>query len=580
MHYKPLQWASYWFAGVLGIALLLPNHYQPWLSFHQEWLTVLALAPLLGWTLWQHSSRVQSKLPWLVVGALFCTVVASIQYALGRLYFYSDALMASAYWLLFAGAILAGQHVGQNYAEKGLQSFWLAWIAAGILSWAMALHQWLDLQYFGLFIVELPPNGRPFANLAQPNHLATLLLFSLAGAIYLYEIRTISSWTLGGLVAILCQGLVMTQSRSALLGLTLGTVVFGLMPRHCRPRLPLWGFGAIVLVYLAWALSWPIINTTLLLTDNVHSALGRTSPGIRTIYWLSALEAIIQKPWLGWGFGQIGMAQQATALHYPATHTFFSSAHNILLDIMLWMGVPCSLILLSLLYLHLRDGWNAMLTPSVSGTAWIALAFMTGHALVELPLFYTYFLIPTGFLLGVIFKDAHSGSTMYWARKYCKATTTFLILLFIAVFCKITAEYFTWEENWRTVRFHLQKYSNSEVPTNPKLILLDQIATMQEVALSQPSREMDTLALEKFRQNAARYPSSLAQLRYAYAAGLNHQPEAAAHTLKLLCSLQTQAICNSARKEWMEAAHSKWPELQSIAFPYATKHQNHDNTHK
>lgn len=564
------------------LALLLPNHYQPWLGFHQEWLTVVAIAPLLGWSLWQQYTAPPPQLPWLVIGALFGAAMAGLQYATGRLLFYSDGLMAAAYWLLFAGAILAGHQLASRHTQglqgNGLQPFWLAWVAAGILSWAMALHQWLNLEYFGIFIAELPPNGRPFANLAQPNHLATLLLFSLAGAIYLYETRAISRWTTGALAVLLCQGLAMTQSRSALLGLALGGLVFwGLMRKRCRPRFPLWGFGAIVAVYLAWTISWPSLNAALLLVNDTRSTLERTSPGIRITYWLSALEAIAQKPWLGWGFDQIGMAQQATALHYPATQTFFSSAHNILLDLALWTGIPSALILLLLLYQHLRDGWKATTDVPALLPVWLALAFMAGHALVELPLFYAYFLLPTGFLLGSTLTNAQSGINIKIGKAPHKAISLLLALLFVSLLPKITVEYFSWEENWRRVRFELQKYSHSDSPAQPDFILLDQLAVMQEVALQQPSRGMKASDLEKFRKNAARYPSSLALLRYAYAAALNGKADTATHTLELLCSLHTKIICESARKEWAEASRSKWPELQAVEFPRTIRYQERDN---
>ena len=73
--------------------------------------------------------------------------------------------------------------------------------------------------------------------------------------------------------------------------------------------------------------------------------------------------------------------------------------------------------------------------------------------------------------------------------------------------------------------------------------------------------------LKIYKKNAERFPSSLALLRYAYAAGLNGQPQAAAHTLQLLCSLHKPVICNAARKEWNAASKNEWPELRKIPFP-------------
>jgi O-antigen ligase len=511
------------------------------------------------------------------MAALFGAGVAAFQYAVGLVVFRSDALMAAAYWLLFGGAVLAGQTIAERNVDllhgKGLLPFWLAWVAAGILSWGMALHQWLDLQVFDLFIANLPPHGRPSANLAQPNNLATLLLLAVAGAIYLYETRTIGLWVWSALIVVLCQGLAMTQSRSVLVGFALASVAFFMVSRRCRTRLGLRGFVAIVAVYLAWIVSWPAINAAFLLGDDALSILQRTAPGTRLVIWRSALEAIAQKPLLGWGFGQISMAQQATALHYPATEEFFISAHNILLDILLFMGIPCVLLLLWFLYLHLRDGWKTVAAPYALWTAWLALAFVFGHALVELPLLYAYFLIPTGFLLGSISGSVQSRSE---GEKSSQIGSRVIFvggaLLFIFIFVKISTEYLTWEENWRRVQFKLQKYANVEDPVMPRWILLDQLAVMQEVALQQPTENMDAGDLDKFRKNAMRYPSAFALQRYAYAAALNHQPEEAAHTLQLLCSLHPKVICNKVRKKWLQAGRNEWPQLQAVEFPQNIKY--------
>ena len=59
---------------------------------------------------------------------------------------------------------------------------------------------------------------------------------------------------------------------------------------------------------------------------------------------MSMIDAIGRSPWAGYGWGQIGVAQTATALDYPATHEFFDSSHNLLIDLALWAGYqsPCS----------------------------------------------------------------------------------------------------------------------------------------------------------------------------------------------------------------------------------------------
>jgi O-antigen ligase len=571
---KLLSSAMGWFCCLLCLAVLVPNHYQPWLGFHQEWLAVIALLPVAVWALCQQYCSPPSAISWMTVAALLGSTIALFQLATGRIYFLSDSLMAMLYWLLLAVSALVGQRLIAHEntlrsPEARLQPFWWAWVAAGLVSWAMALHQWLDSPYFGLFIIDMPPGGRPFANLAQPNHLATVLLLSITGTLFLRETRQLGRITTGALLVVFCFALAMTQSRHVILGLGLWCLVFhGMRSRHGL-TLPKWTHVAVVTLYVVCTLAWPKINDLLLLMDNAQSALQRSEAGVRPIYWASALEAISMRPWVGWGFGQIGLAQQATALNYPATYTFFSSAHNFALDLMLWMGVPATLLFCFFLYKHVAD--SIKLPPTKAQWAsWSGLACILGHALVELPLVYSYFLIPAGFMLGSIVR-IDSGLAV--ARSW-KNIRRFLIVLggiiSIVLLFKLTTEYWYWEEDWRNARFQMLRYEGATQEAEPEWIVLDQIAAMHHAARHKPERNMLESELEAYKKNAERFPSSLALLRYAYAAGLNGRPEAATHSLQILCSLHKPAVCNAARKEWAAASKNEWPELDLINFPDAS----------
>lgn len=567
---KLLPRAMGWFGSLLCLALLLPNHYQPWLGFHQEWLAVIALLPLAAWALWQQYRNPPPAISWMTLGALLGATIALFQFATGRLYFFSDALMAMLYWLLLAVSALAGQWVANQNTlqsqEVRLQPFWWAWVVAGLVSWGMALHQWLDSPYFGLFIIDLPPGGRPFANLAQPNHLATLLLLSVTGTLFLRETKQLGRATTALLLLVYCFALAMTQSRHVVLGLGLWCIVFHLMRGRHSVTLPKWTPIALVALYVACTLAWPKINDLLLMADNVQSVLQRSEAGVRPIYWASALEAISMRPWAGWGFGQIGLAQQATALSHPATYTFFSSAHNIILDLLLWMGVPATALLCFLLYRHVVDSIQ-LPASTAQWAAWSGLACIFGHALVELPLFYAYFLIPAGFILGSMVKMESGIPVAATWKSIRRALIVLGGLVSVALLIKLTAEYLFWEEDWRNARFQMLRYENAMQEMKPEWVMLDQIATMHLVARHKPSRNMLESELETYKKNAERFPSSLALLRYAYAAGLNGRPEAAARSLQLLCSLHKPLLCDASRKEWEAASKNEWPELREIPFP-------------
>ncbi len=535
---------------------------------------MVALLPLGGWAVWQWHTVSRAMLPPLALAGMLLALYALAQYFLGVIGFRSDALLAAFYWLVFAMAVLTGSQVQRLnttlFVGKGLQVFWLAWVVAGVVSLGMALHQWLDLSYFGLFIAEMPPRGRPFANLAQPNHLATLLLLSIAGVLYLYESRALSAGSAWLAITAFCFGLAMTESRSVLLGMVFSLAAFEFMRRRATLRFPAWGMLALFLLYLGWVLLWPMINQLLLLDRALQSTLSRTTPGVRVIYWVSSWDAIIMKPWLGWGFGQIGMAQQATALDYPATYTFFSSTHNIGIDLLLWMGLPAFLVLAWALVRHWARCNCVVKADSGLWVAWIGLAFIAGHAMVEFPLSYLYFLIPFGFLWGVLYqpvqwplRNRQNGILRVVKMSFFSS----LCLVFLGFFTKGTLEYLSWEADAQNLRFELQRYDQVTPPFEPSWVIFDQIRVMHLVARATPDRHMSEQELAIFQRNAERHPTSVALLRYAYAAGLNGHPQAARHSLRLLCSLHTMMLCQAARLEWKAASDQRWPELRTVHFP-------------
>src|SRR5690606_30949599 len=66
---------------------------------------------------------------------------------------------------------------------------------------------------------DLRPGGRPYANLAQPNNLATLLLFGLLASVYLRECAVLGRFPSALCSCLLLFGIALTQSRTAVLGL-------------------------------------------------------------------------------------------------------------------------------------------------------------------------------------------------------------------------------------------------------------------------------------------------------------------------------------------------------------------------
>ena len=128
--------------------------------------------------------------------------------------FFGDALICSLFVMTFAMAVVSACAVTEAKGDGLLYGFFAAAIAAAIASTGIGLVQWLRIGEFS-HIEHLIEGSRIYANITQPNNLASLLALGVVGAVWLYESRHIGPWGTGLMLAFLGFGMVMTQSRTA-----------------------------------------------------------------------------------------------------------------------------------------------------------------------------------------------------------------------------------------------------------------------------------------------------------------------------------------------------------------------------
>ncbi len=304
-------------AAALGLASwLVPNHYPPWLSFHAEVTMATAMLIGLGAELSQPR-RTALRLPVLTLVILALACVPVVQFLCGTIYFAGDAVMASAYLLAFALAQVLGLQMANRIgAAAVLEGLARLFLVASLLCVCLQFYQWLWLSGLGIFAANLPPGGRPFANVAQPNHLATMLFLGVVGLLYLHDQRRARSWVAVVCYVFLAFGLAMTSSRTA--WLAIGGLVVGLWFARRRTGLritrgAICGVGAVFLFFLA---IWHPLNDILLLSAGRTLAI-QAQAGPRTLLWSSMLDAISRHPWFGYGWNQGLVAQsQVVVAHH------------------------------------------------------------------------------------------------------------------------------------------------------------------------------------------------------------------------------------------------------------------------
>jgi O-antigen ligase len=317
-----------------------------------------------------------------------------------------------------AGTILAAVLVGAVAAsasragrgERAFRAFCIALVVAGVASSAIGL-----LQVFaprapdGDWIALASIAGRATGNLRQPNHLSSLLVWSVVAAVWLGEARTIDRRIALALLAVFVYVTMLTGSRPGALG-TLTLAGWGLLDRRLSRSSRL----ALVLAPALYAVTW--WGTGLLASsgsfdfgaESRFSARENFSSN-RVAIWSNALSLIATHPWLGVGFGDFNFAWTLTP--FPGRPSeFFDHTHNLLLNLAVEMGIPLALLVVALLVFALvRALQNAIAAGRGAGSegvpvvraAFVIVFLVAVHSMLEYPLWYSYFLLPTAFAFGL-----------------------------------------------------------------------------------------------------------------------------------------------------------------------------------
>lgn len=260
------------------------------------------------------------------------------------------------------------------------------WLAAAVLSCLIALAQWFGLGQ-GLPFVSAADAGRAYANLRQPNQFASLTSLGLAAVLW-FATRGASAW-LWFATVLLAMGNAVSASRTGLVQWLVLALVAAWWPQARTRRLRMCILG--LLAYAMAAALLPILLKQLRGID-LHSAFFRMGQDLgcssRMVLWSNVLELIAQRPWTGWGWGELDYAHYVHLYAGPRFCDILDNAHNLPLHLAVELGIPIAAALLVW-----GAGWVWRQQPWSEHEpgrqmAWCALAVVGVHSLLEYPLWY------------------------------------------------------------------------------------------------------------------------------------------------------------------------------------------------
>jgi hypothetical protein len=407
----------------------------------------------------------------------------------------------------------------------------------------------------------MPGLRRPGSNLGQPNQLATLLLMGLASLMFLYESKKLGALTSALLALTLLTGVAATESRTGVLSLTLLALWWFAKRKSLHFRLSPWvvACGGAAFLSLFWY--WPSLMDAVQQTNGLGAQVN-TSVGTRWLVWPQLIEAVLQRPWWGWGLGQVSTAHNAVVSAYPVSEPF-TYAHNIVLDLAIGIGLPLTalIVLVTSVWLWRRVRAARQLTP------WYCLALILPvavHSMLEFPFAYAYFLAPVMFAVGAL--EGAVGAKLAFRLGVKPALA--LLLVTTGVMAWSVVEYMAIEEDFRIVRFEALRIGATPASyQRPHVVLLTQLDALLHGGRIVPEPGMSAEEVELARKVALRFPWPATQNRYAQSLALNGNPDEAIRQLLVMRALHGEKSYAQIKEGWTLLAHEKYPQLQTLRLP-------------
>jgi O-antigen ligase len=352
----------------------------------------------------------------LFMGMAFSPVVAGLgaAFALVCLFFTPNPYWANGL-LGVAGIGLAciGVFTGLLLRSAHQKLSWFLWsvAAAAGLNALEGILQWSDLTgelYRWMVVPEY--RGIAFGAFRQTNLFATYMVVGVIAVAWLAALGKISSAMAWLLVAVVTVALAMSRSRTGLLE-SLAVMVLGLWwCDRCKSRSVRILVGQFFILVVAMYLLPSLADA---LGFGFESGAGRAAQAVkdeRLAIWRNALAMIQVHPWFGWGWTETGYAHYMTLVD-QRYGKLLDNVHSLPLQIALEFGIiPATLGLgAAAFYATKHFPWKRVDAQGDTNTssnsalfAWLIIAVVGIHSMLEYPLWTPGYLYLTGFALGFV----------------------------------------------------------------------------------------------------------------------------------------------------------------------------------
>lgn len=554
-------------AVLLAIVWLVPNHQLPWTAFHHELLMAVALGVMF--LLLGGQARQPVRVPTFALVLLLLAVLPWLQWATGLLPKSGTAFISSAYIGGLALAVVMGFSARGSAGDRLMAILMLALMLAALVNLPIQVIQWFRMypddmtSIASMLITPVPLEARPSGSILQPNLLATLQVWALLGLTWWRAERRLHPAVFLLAFGLIVMGLGITQSRAGMLEMLLCTLALIVWGRQWAGRLVLSVWAVMWVALIVWSVHFSAVAEWL---GVLGAAEGRLSSidGARIDAWITFAKAVLDSPWWGYGITDVGYPYFLRAETEPQLYIGqrFGHAHNLLLDLALWIGLPLAWLLTVLAMIW---GWrrtvDAIRRPSLL-VPLLILACLTLHAMLELPHQYLYMLVPAGLCIGML--CAASGSRT-WVQLPLPGSAAMGVVVLGAA-AATAWDYFPYQERYTEWRFdNLSIGYRLDRPIKPPLVLsqLHDELVVYRMNLDKPL-EPDRLAW--MEETAQAVTSAPAIYRTVVAFGVAGRQEDARRWMLRYNAITPPELVEQTRAIWARD-QKRHPELKGIEWP-------------
>lgn len=542
------------------LAFLLPYRTYPYSAFYNDYVVLIGVLVALA-ALTLQRARATFWIPATISLPLGIAFVIFIQAATERMLIAWDAVIPIGYLIAAAAAMVLGANFHDR--ERSNQSVTsgdrylgivLAFVIAGVMSSFFALLQYLKLENaLGDLVIGIGNDGqtavRPYANLGQPNQLALLICWSIAGTWWLFQRRMIQATGAMLITVVLLISLAITQAKIAWLILPALLVVSEVMNRKAETRrIPRWVLSAFAALFVVLVFLLPLmaeLSGTMVETPAQRMGSNR----IRLVLWQQALWISMQSPWTGVGWLGFPVNQLIAARHF-GTAEYATHAHNIVANFAAELGWPITLVIVAsaiwwFVGHFVKRKWDV-------GTAFVLMVLVATfiHSLLEFPLWYAYILIPVSFLVGLVGQQPGQEKGFTLSKNYVFV----LVLTGAAAMAMIANDYRRVVLGFRVlVMERIGSGENWKIPEKPSWTIFPEYYDYFRFADMKAAKGMSKDQISFMEGVEKRFGYAPVLMRMASVYGMNGRPDDAVATMVTIQHLFALRYAE-AYKAWQSMA--------------------------